>query len=353
MYEQAGRAEQTNETSKSLYLRRMIGATAACLAFSACGDAPHPTPTPTTIPAPVEFNRPPSGEYFLDSPDRYYSNLQSTLELTDDPVAINNIERLLQTPIAQWLNESIGSTKQAILENTSQSKLEGTVPIFVAYNIPDRDLDGEARGGLSTADEYRDWIANISETIGETSSVIILEPDALTGVPQMKNEQARSERLALLRGALETFRQNNPNMAVYLDAGHSKWLGSDALIQLLEQVDPTNTLIGGIALNVSNQRPETEVRAYANDISQKLGRTLYVMIDNSMNGAPNSSELLQWCNVKGEQIGSLEDLAYNRNQLVEEAFIKVPGESDGRCGESTKPSGEFDPQLLLKQVSGQ
>ncbi len=353
MHEQIVQTEQNQETDKSSYVRRLIGATAACLVFSACASEPNPSPTPTTVPAAVEFNRPPSGEYFLDSPDQYYDNLRSTLELTDDPTAINNIERLLQTPIAQWLNSSIDSTRQAIEENLSQSKQEKTIPVFAAYNIPGRDLGGEARGGLANATEYRDWITAVSDTIGNASSVIILEPDALTGIPQMDNEQKRDERLALLRGALNTFENNNPNTAVYLDAGHSKWLGSDALVQLLHQVDPTNTLVGGIALNVSNQRPESEVRAYADEISQKLGRNLYVIIDNSMNGAPHTADLLQWCNVKGEHIGSLEDLTYNRNQLVEEIFIKAPGESDGRCGESTEPSGEFDPQLLLKQVSDQ
>ena len=97
---------------------------------------------------------------------------------------------------------------------------------------------------------------------------------------------------------------------------------------------------------------EASERKYLAEISRRLGRPLYGMIDNSMNGAENTDKLrTSWCNVKGEHIGRLDDTFYDADSLVETMYIKAPGESDGRCGESKAPAGEFDEQLLIKQVS--
>lgn len=327
--------------------RRVIGALCVMVAMTGCADGEsQPPATPS-----VEFNQPDTGEYFLDSPDQYYSNLQSTLELADSDSARANINQLLETPISQWLNTTTESTIRAITENLQQSEIESTIPVFVAYNIPNRDLGGEARGGLNNADEYRDWIDAISQTIDDASSVIILEPDALGGLPKITDQAQQDERISLLRGALEQFKQNNKNTAVYLDIGHSRWLDPRTATDLIQRIDQGDGLVGGISLNVSNQRSGDETRAYADTISDLMGRDLYVMIDVSMNGAQNTDELLEWCNVDGEHIGTLEDTTYDADQRVEEMYIKAPGESDGRCGESTKIAGEFDPQLLIKQVS--
>jgi endoglucanase len=328
--------------------RRLIGAVSLFFVMTACTNESEST---QSVPAVSNFNQPSTGEYFLDSADQYYANLKKTLELAQDPTANQNIERLIETPIAQWLNADTESTRMAINENLDQSKAEGTIPIFVAYNIPNRDLGGEAGGGLASASEYSQWVSKISDTIKDAPAVLILEPDAVADTLQMKNKQERDERMALLHDALVTFHRSNANMAVYLDIGNSDWVDVEAAVDLIEQVDQSDGLVGGIALNVANQRSEGETRAYAHQISQKLGRRLHVMIDNSMNGAPNTNKLLKWCNAKGEHIGTADTTYSEDNHFVEEAYIKAPGESDGQCGESTKPAGEFDPQLLIKQVS--
>ncbi len=346
--------EPSSESSRQPYPgRRIIGAFCLTLSLAACATESEPSPTPT-IDSPqtsIQFNHPDGGSYFLDTPDQYYDNLLSTREITDDPIAKDNINRLLDTPVAQWLNSTIDSAQQAIKENLDQSKIEGTIPLFVAYNIPHRDLGGEARGGMLSAAEYQDWIRSISESIGDASAIIILEPDAIAGVPLMTDPSEQAERITLLRDALLTFQQNNDNTAVYLDIGNSRWLSTQTAADLIRQVDPETNLVGGIALNVSNQRSSDESRAYAAEISALLGYELRVMIDSSMNGAPNTDSLLKWCNADGEHIGTPEDTFYNPDQMYEEAYIKVPGESDGQCGESTKKAGEFDPDLLIKQVS--
>ena len=319
--------------------RRIIAATAVFLALTGCESKPVAKGQPG-------FNHPPAGAYFHDSSDKYYADLQRARQSTDNPVALKNIDKLMRTPIAQWLNAD--NANALVSENLARRN--GTIPLFVLYNIPIRDLGGEAGGGETSAEDYQQWIQRVSDTIDDAPAVVVLEPDALAGVPSMKSESDRTQRIAMLHDALTTLRDNNPNTAVYLDAGNSRWLQPTVVANLIRQVDPAGDLVGGISLNVSYQASEEASRSYATAISSQLGRPLRVIIDNSMNGAPNTDMIVEWCNPAEERIGTLPDTTYSAGQ-VEQAYIKVPGESDGVCGTSDKKSGGFDDQLLIRQVS--
>lgn len=315
--------------------------------LAGCTSEPNPNPNLRGVERPA----PESGDYFLDTTDPHYQHVASALSLTDDPVAESNIEQILETPVAQWLNGSTKETVQIIKDNIDLSQKDSSIPMFVAYNIPFRDLGGEASGGAIDGPTYRRWVDAMSKAIGNHPSIVLLEPDALAGAPRIQDKSMRSERFDLLRDALQTMKDSNPNTAVYLDAGHSKWQDVAALVDLIKKVDPNGDLIYGLSLNVSNQRPEDELRDYAAQVWQQLGRKPFIMIDNSMNGAPNTAELLDWCNAKGEKIGVLDDGYFNAVEYIEEAYIKIPGESDGVCGTSKKAAGVFDNNLLLRQVS--
>jgi len=56
-----------------------------------------------------------------------------------------------------------------------------------------------------------------------------------------------------------------------------------------------------------------------------------------------------WCNPEGQTLGEVDPL-FDARQAVETAYIKTPGQSDGVCGISQKPAGEFDSHLLLDQL---
>lgn len=319
--------------------RRMIAAAAVFFVLTGCESKP-------VAKGQHIFNHPPAGAYFNDTSDRYYDDLQRARQLTDNPVALKNIDKLMRTPIAQWLNAD--NANALVSENLARRN--GTIPLFVLYNIPIRDLGGEASGGETSAEGYLNWIQGVSDTIDDAPAVVVLEPDALAGVPSMKSESDRIQRIDMLHDALTTLRNNNPNTAVYLDAGNSRWLQPTVTANLIRQVDPVGDLVGGISLNVSYQASEEASRNYATAISSQLGRPLRVIIDNSMNGAPNTDMIVEWCNPAGERIGTLSDTTYSASS-VEQAYIKAPGESDGVCGTSNKKSGGFDDQLLIRQLS--
>jgi endoglucanase len=324
-----------------------VGAVVVGMLLSGCVETPRPEPSVSAHTRPS----PESDHFFHDVRDPYYKKVAEVLPLANDPIQRQNIERILQTPIAQWLNTPAETTTQIIKENIAFSEQDGGIPAFVAYNIPFRDLGGAAGGGAESAEQYADWIDAISETIADKPAIIILEPDALAGIPGIKDESARRQRIDLLRDALQKFADNNAHTAVYLDAGHSKWQTVDVVVDLIKQVDATGDLVHGLALNVSNQRPEKEIREYAEQIWQKLDYKPYILIDNSMNGAANTAALMDWCNAPGEKIGNLDDVYFDKNEYVEEIYVKGPGESDADCGTSNMRSGAFDNELLLRQVS--
>ncbi|MGW4243906.1 glycoside hydrolase family 6 protein [Nocardia sp. NPDC004722] len=319
-----------------------------------CGREPG-----TSVVAAVERNAPPSGELLLESNDGYYADLRATLPTVTDPRVRANLERLIRTPVAEWLPHDLDVTTATIHLDITRAHTADSIPMFVAYNIPGRDLHGESGGGQAGADAYRQWIRGVSDAIGQDRAIVVLEPDALAHATEM-NDADRATRLALLGDAYGQLLQHNPATAVYLDVGNSTWVDPNRVAELLRSVSQNGASqskanpappVAGIALNVANRRPEDEIRAYATRIQQAYGHQLFVMIDSSVNGAPHTADLVEWCNPKGQKVGSVPSTRFDRDAMVTHAFIKTPGQSDGRCGTSDAPAGEFDRQLLLDQLS--
>ncbi len=324
-----------------------VCAVALELLLTGCGKGPaEPAPPPAAVP---QRNAPGSAEYLLESSDKYYADLRATLPTVNDVRVRANLERLIRTPVAEWLPRDLDITVGTIRQDIARAHTTESIPMFVAYGIPGRDLHGESGGGQAGMDAYKQWITGVSDAIGANPAIVILEPDALAHTTEM-NEPDRTARLSLLAFAYAQLLQHNPSTAVYVDVGNSTWVDPARVAELLHAVSPSQP-VSGISLNVANRRPEPEIRAYATRIEQAYGHQLFVMIDNSVNGAPNTADLVAWCNPQGQKVGTLPTTHFDPTALIEHAFIKTPGQSDGRCGTSDQPAGEFDRQLLLDQLS--
>jgi endoglucanase len=324
---------------RSVLLAGSLGL-ACAIGLSGCGGGPQ---------QPVERNAPLSADYLIDSDDPYYDRMEELMpQLTAQP-AQENLQTLLDAPVAKWVNDLNSETVQMVAEVTDQASAEHTIPTFVIYGMPKiQSEDGNIEA--SQADMYRSWIGDLSTAIGNRPAVIVLEPDTLAASNDLR-EDDRSARFDLLRSSLEQFKEQNLQTAVYLDVGHSYWLKADEVVGLMQEIDPDGELIGGISLNVSNQRPEQELRDYVEEIWRLMDKKVYVLLDNAMNGAPNTAELTDYCNPDGERIGRLEDNIFDPTSMVEEMYIKPAGESDNPCGTSSLPAGAYDPNLLSLQVS--
>ena len=147
-----------------------------------------------------------------------------------------------------------------------------TVPVPVAYNVPNRDCSLYSAGGARDGRAYRAWIAAFARGIGDRRALVILEPDALAGL-------CGKGRLGHLRGAVD--RLARAQTSVHVDAGHSNWEPAGVMARRLRKVHVQRA--AGFALNVSNFRRTDEIVAYGMRISSRLGGARFV-IDTSRNG---------------------------------------------------------------------
>lgn len=140
---------------------------------------------------------------------------------------------------------------------------------FVVYDLPDRDCAAAASNGeYSIADggvaKYKTYIDNIKTQLQDypdTSVVLVIEPDSLANlVTNLSVEKCAGAEEAYKECVTYAIKNLDlPNVSMYIDAGHSGWLGWPA------NIDPAATLYGdiytnagspaavrGLALNVAN-----------------------------------------------------------------------------------------------------
>ena len=119
-----------------------------------------------------------------------------------------------------------------------------------------------------------------------------LEPDALAMADCLSPEQ-RQERFDLLLYTVDTL-TINPSAAVYVDAGHSRWLSAEEMAARLNEVGVDH--VRGFSLNTSNFYTTDEEIGYGEAVSALTNGSHYV-IDTSRNGAgPAPDTPLNWCN---------------------------------------------------------
>jgi endoglucanase len=230
---------------------------------------------------------------------------------------------LSKVPQAAWFT---GGTPKATRRAVARlmGRAGRTVPVLVAYNVPNRDCGQYSAGG---AKYYRRWIDAFADGIGSHRAIVIVEPDSLAAGCGAKHLRAAVDRLNRL-----------PIAAVYVDAGHSNWQPAATMAKRLRAVHAR-----AFSLNVSNFRRTAEVSRYGMEISQRLGNAHFV-IDTSRNGrGPKGA---QWCNPPKRGLGARPTTTTNNPVIDAYLWIKVPGESDGACG-NAPPAGQWWPKYAL------
>lgn len=243
------------------------------------------------------------------------------------------LERIASQPTVKWMGDwspNIRRDVQAAVQSISRT---GALPVFVAYNIPNRDCGSYSAGGQSSAAGYKRWIREFAEGLSGRKAVVILEPDALAGADCLKPAQ-RAERYALMRDAVQVLKAKNA--VVYLDAGHAKWQRPEVIASRLAEaaIDQAD----GFSLNISNYIPNPTNISYGEQVSRRVGGKHFI-IDTSRNGigTPNG----EWCNAQGQALGRAPT-TQTGHQLVDAfLWVKLPGESDGECGRGNPRAGQW------------
>lgn len=251
-------------------------------------------------------------------------------------------------PSADWFTGSSGDIGTATGAYVGAAAYHDELPVLVAYNITDRDIcSGQSSGGASSDAAYDTWIGAFAGGIAGRPALVVLEPDAVADEGCMNAAQI-ADRNTLLANAITQFTNQSPNTWVYLDAGNPGWLAAGTMASYLNAAGLANA--HGFSLNVSNFYTTAQNVAYGNainaDLSAWYGYTKPFVIDTSRNGNGSNGT---WCNPSGAKLGATDQQGGGAEMLL---WIKTPGESDGDCGTSTAPAGQFDPQLAYDLVYG-
>lgn len=332
---------------------------AALVLVASCGDAVGPTSSSDILekrvkggtPAPGPAPAPTAGtlvgsKLFVSATGP--ARTQADAWRISRPADAAMMDRIGTQPIARWLggwNTDVRRDAAAVAE---QAALAGAMPVFVAYNIPNRDCGSYSTGGTAGADAYRRWISELADGIRGRRAVVVLEPDAVAGASCL-TEALRTERFALLADAVAMLKA--AGSLVYIDAGHPRWLSdAEAALRLqragIEQAD-------GFSINVSNFIATSSNVAYGELISRRIGGKHFI-IDTSRNGVGGTADG-QWCNPAGQALG-LNPSTQSGHPLVDALlWIKYPGESDGTCNGGL-PAGQWWADYALglaqRQASG-
>ncbi len=231
---------------------------------------------------------------------------------------------LAAQPTAYWLTpeqDPIGEVGPRVLHLADEAREAERALAVVVYGLPERDCGNHSAGGLDTPG-YQRWTTEIGEALRsapDVQKIVVVEPDSLALAPECGNVAERVEQLRAAIGRL-----TGADTWLYVDGGHSNWLGVDAMADLIRQVDTGQ--IRGFVTNVSNFNHTSDEFDYARSLSARVGG-LHAIIDTSRNGAGSNG---QWCNPTGRLVGDPGG-TYGDEIVDTNLWIKPPGESDGPC----------------------
>ena len=336
--------------------------TAGCASTSST--AAKPIAVPTTPPAPAV--NPFTGARFYVDPEFGKMVAKATAPTPEDGA---RLKKLTAFPTAVWL-ESLETAKLAgpTLDDALKQEAAGggpIVPVFVIYNLPNRDCAAEGSRGELFVDkggealyqsQFIDVIAAAFAAHPSQKIAVVLEPDSLPNL--VTNAElptcAAAEQIYRRGVAYAISKLSLPNVFIYLDAAHAGWLGwpknLPRAVTLFKEVLATAggaDRIRGFAVNVSNYDPPREPKAqksgpddpsqdeigYVEDLAAGLAKVGVTgkgfIIDTSRNGKGGiRSTPGNWCNVKGAGLGERPKVAPAPN-IDAFLWVKTPGESDG------------------------
>lgn len=322
----------------------LLAFAAACSSDAATGVSTSHADPGTGATPPVVTASAPTASVLVGS--ALWVNPQSNAQRTADswratrPADAAQMDKLAAQPQVQWLGNWNVDVRADADAATSAMTAAGALPVFVAYNIPQRDCGGLSGGNTTTADAYRTWIAAVAAGIGSRRAAVILEPDALAAMDCLSPAD-QELRVGLLSGAVRTLTSSG-SIAVYIDAGHPGWQPAATIASRLARAGIA--MAQGFALNISNFVSTADNLAYGAQVSALVGGRHFV-IDTGRNGlgtAPNG----QWCNPDGRALGDRPTT--RTGQALADAFlwIKAPGESDGACN-GAPSAGAWMPEYAL------
>jgi endoglucanase len=249
------------------------------------------------------------------------------------------VRQISSQPSATWLGDwwslsLLGSKLRGML---AASAAAGRTPVFVTYAIPDRDCGGYSAGGYTDA-AYLEWNRTIATTLTGHPAVVLMEPDSIAMLGDVRCAAVAGARLQLLAQVAKIY--FDAGVPVYLDGGNSHWVAPSVMAARLSTAGVQYTR--GFFTNVANFSRVDAERSYADSLSALLGGTHFV-IDVSRNGAGWQGT---WCNPPGAALGQNPHVTAGTTGLDALLWVKNPGVSDGSCNGSPAAGAWFEASAL-------
>jgi endoglucanase len=256
------------------------------------------------------------------------------------------MDKIASQPSAEWLGEWSGNVREFVKGRVGMITKAGALPVFIAYDAPDRDCGQYSAGGADSTSEYLKWIAEVGNGVGERKAVIILEPDLLGLIDKCTAANAQQARYDMLREAVKTLKAY-PKLILYIDAGNPNWIPAPEMAKRLRNAGLEYA--DGFSLNVSNYVGTPENLAYGKALSSLTGGAHFV-VDTSRNGN-GAPEDKAWCNPPDRALGLRPTFDTGVPSCDAFLWLKRPGESDGTCNGGPR-AGDFWPVSALALAKG-
>ena len=213
-------------------------------------------------------------EFYAPAPDDAAVAQVRALLKARDRADAHKLTELIETPHAVWFTGGTPSDVTTAVRQTMAAAACGhRVPVLVAYNVPYRDCSQYSSGGAVDTTAYKAWIDGFAKGIGKGKAVVVLEPDSLGIIPYnttINGSQewckptvtdsagnsipapgaSPGERYAQINYAVDSIESHAPQASVYLDSGHSAWMGVGEAAYRLTKAGVARSQ--GFFLNVSN-----------------------------------------------------------------------------------------------------
>lgn len=243
---------------------------------------------------------------------------------TTRPADATSLDKIAAQAEAKWFGGWNTDVNADVNNYVTAAATQGTIPVLVAYNIPQRDCGGYSAGG-TTPDGYINWIKAMAAGIGKRQALVVLEPDSIANLDCLSSSD-QATRLALLSQAVSILKAN-ATTHVYLDGGHPQWKSAEVIGSRLKQANISAA--DGFSLNISNFYTTADNITFGQAVSSYVGSKHYV-IDTSRNGNGPTSDN-QWCNPSGRALGNRPTTQTGNSMVDAYLWVKAPGESDGTC----------------------
>lgn len=340
--------------------------------------APPGRPAAPEAPLVDAGSNPFAGAAMYVNPD-YARQVQRSMDLA--PADAAGLQKMKWMPTAIWVDRiaAVPKVGPALDDALAQQDREGrpVVTVFVVYDLPDRDCHANAskgelhaaRGGLAAYKaDFIDPIAAAFKAHPHQRIVVIVEPDSLPNIAtNLSDPRCAAAESGYRDGtAYAISHLAAPNVFLYLDTGHSGWLGwpdnQQRTARVFKEVLDAaggSQLIRGFASNVANytvlhetkeafdyqSNPAHDELSYQAQMSAvyKAAGILNVawLIDTGRNGVGGiRHDWGDWCNTRGAGLGE-RPIASPAAGIDAYYWVKPPGESDG-TSDPTAPGYDRD-----------